>query len=119
MRLSVKQRKFSLMVGEFLCEIYEMGLEVTIGYTFRSEREQRYLISRGRSQVLYSKHRQKLAIDLNLFIYGRYETRGELYRALGELWESKGGRWGGRFGVKKKDYDKKVGWDANHFEYKG
>lgn len=44
-----------------------------------------------------SAHKQKLAMDLNLFKDGRYLDTTEDHRILGEKWESMGGTWGGRF----------------------
>ena len=56
-----------------------------------------------------SLHYKRLAIDLNLFIDGKYLTKTSDYRVLGEYWESLGCSWGGRF------------TDGNHFslEHKG
>lgn len=80
---------------------------------------QEIYLKQGKSKVKHSKHQDRLAIDLNLFIKGRYITDPERYRPLGEFWECLGGRWGGRFGLQKNDYDTKIGFDANHFEHKG
>jgi len=122
MKLSEKQAEFSFMVGRFLCSIgvlsAVMKMTVTLGEVYRTEYQQRHNVETGKSKTLEGKHRQKLAIDLNLFINGKYVTDPEKYRPLGLFWESLGGRWGGRFGVKRKDWDKKLGWDSNHFEYK-
>jgi hypothetical protein len=57
----------------------------------------------------------KLAGDLTIFKNGKVLGKEE-YRLFGEYWEALGGIWGGRFGVRKTNYTKKVGWDANHFE---
>lgn len=70
-----------------------------------------------RSKTLKGKHLDKLAADYTLFIAGKYIKNKEKYRPLGEYWESLGGRWGGRFGVKPQDYAVSVGWDSGHFEY--
>lgn len=119
MKLSEKQMAFSHKVGIFLLWIFvHPGWTVTIGEVWRPQRLQRIYYKEGKAKTLYSKHTKKLAIDLNLFKNGRYITNKEKYRPLGEFWEKcLGGRWGGRFDVKKEDYDKKVGWDPFHFEY--
>ena len=119
MKLSEKQMAFSHKVGIFILWIYtHPGWTVTIGEVLRPQKLQDIYYKEGKTKTLYSKHTKKLAIDLNLFKDGRYITNKEKYRPLGEFWEKcLEGRWGGRFGVKKKDYDKKVGWDARHFEY--
>ena len=121
MRLSKKQAKFSCMVGLFLYTICKnskkTGITVTLGEVYRTEYQQKRYVKLGKSKTLRSKHCQRLAIDLNLFIEGKYITDPKLYRYLGEIWESLGGRWGGRFGVKREEWFEKVGWDSNHFEY--
>ena len=117
MKLSEKQRKFSLMYAKLVLFAYARGMEVTMGEAFRTPEQQALHRKAGRSRVARSKHQDRLAVDLNLFIDGRYVRDKNKYRALGEKWEKLGGRWGGRFGVKPEDYSTKVGWDAGHFEY--
>lgn len=119
MSLSAKQRKFTKMVGEFIGEAYKIeGYSLTLGHVWRSNEEQTRLVAEGMSKTTKSKHLDRLAIDTNLFINGKYVTDRDAYRPLGEIWEKMGGTWGGRFGVKDEDYDTKVGWDPGHFEYK-
>lgn len=119
MKLSKKQADFARKVGIFLLWIYSHpNWTVTLGEVWRPQRLQRIYYREGKTKTLTSKHTQKLAIDLNLFINGRYITNKKKYRPLGEFWEKcLGGKWGGRFGVKKKDYDTKIGWDSRHYEY--
>jgi hypothetical protein len=56
--------------------------------------------------IVLSLHRDRLAIDLNLFKDGR-PCVAEEYRPVGEWWEKQHSlaRWGGRFG------------DADHFSF--
>ena len=119
-KLSTKQIIFTAMIGSLLKQIEALclGYEVTFGEVYRPEVTQRHYVNTGKSKTMSSKHRQRLAIDLNLFINGVYCTNSEKYRPLGVIWEGLGGRWGGRFGIHKSDYDTAVGWDAGHFEYK-
>lgn len=107
------------MVAELIGFAYKSGYGVTFGEAYRTEEQQRIYVDSGRSRTMASRHRDRLAIDLNLFKDGQYLEDGERYRFLGEKWESLGGRWGGRFGVEPKDFKNRVGWDANHFEYGG
>jgi len=122
LKLSEKQFIFVGMVAEFLtaiCACREItGITVTLGEVHRTEYQQRHYVKIGKSKTYMSKHRQRLAIDLNMFIHGKYIRDGNKYRVLGELWEEIGGVWGGRFGVRREDYSVKVGWDSNHFEYR-
>ena len=117
MNLSETQRKFPLMVAELIRRSYADGYELTFGEAFRTEEQQRLYVRSGRSRTMSSLHMKRLAIDFNLFRDGKYIADGGLYRPLGEMWESVGGRWGGRFGVEEAEYPRKTGWDANRFEY--
>ncbi len=117
MSLSKRQRIFTLMVADLIGYAYSRGYELTFGHAWRDRETQRRLVELGLSKTMDSKHCQRLAVDFNLFIDGRYVTDKEAYRPLGEKWEALGGRWGGRFGLRPEEYDSKVGWDAGHFEY--
>ncbi|MCC6502324.1 MAG: M15 family metallopeptidase [Deltaproteobacteria bacterium] len=116
MNLSETQRRFPLMVAELIRRSYAGGFELTFGEAFRTEEQQRLYVRSGRSRTMSSLHMRRLAVDFNLFKDGEYISDGGLYRPIGEIWESIGGRWGGRFGVDPAEYSKKTGWDANHFE---
>jgi hypothetical protein len=119
LKLSEKQRGFTLMVAELTLFAYARGLELTYGEAFRTVEQQEIHRKNGRSRVARSKHQDRLAVDLNLFVDGSYVRDKNFYRPLGEKWELLGGRWGGRFGVAAEEYETKVGWDAGHFEYGG
>ena len=116
--LSRRQRDFTLMVVRLIDWIFSNGMEATLGEAWRTPYQQAKYFLDGKSKTLHSKHLQRLAIDLNLFIDNHYITDPEKYRPLGEYWESINSEnvWGGRFGIKKEDYATKVGFDANHFE---
>ena len=117
--LSKKQREFTLMVGRLIDFIYSHNMEATLGEVWRTPYQQAKYFLDGKSKTLHSKHLQRLAIDLNLFINNRYITDPEKYRPLGEYWESINPEnvWGGRFGIAKKDYATKIGWDCCHFQH--
>jgi hypothetical protein len=102
MTLGEKQRKFAGMVGQLIVWAYENGYELTLGEAHRPPELAELYAKQGRG-IRNSLHTQKLAIDLNLFINGKYQTRTDSHRPLGEYWESIGGTWGGRFG------------DGNHY----
>jgi hypothetical protein len=95
MSLSEKQRQFCRMVGMLIDYAYAHGYELTFGDAYRDPR-----CPYG-SEV--SLHHDRLAIDLNLFVDGKYRPDGTAHIPLGEFWESIGGSWGGRFN------------DANHY----
>ncbi len=127
MRLSERQHRFSRMMNQLLEFIFRDGCEVSFeGFTrpndklelpgsFKEATYQELLVFNKKSKVKYGKHNMKLAGDLTIWRDGQIISK-ECYRMFGEYWEALGGRWGGRFGVRKVKYKTKVGWDANHFE---
>ena len=97
MGIREKQSEFALNVADLIHNAFIMGYEVTLGDAYRDSR-----CDYGKTD---SKHRLRLAIDLNLFSDGLYLETTEDHRPLGEYWESIGGIWGGRFD------------DGNHYEW--
>lgn len=91
------QVAFARMVPSLIDKAFELGFTVTLGDAYRDPR-----CPYGSKS---SKHRRRLAIDLNLFRGGEYLEGTEAHRPLGEWWESVGGIWGGRFE------------DGNHYEW--
>lgn len=83
MTLRQKQTKFVWMLALLFTWARERGYELTLGEAWRPNDPR--------------LHGKRLAIDLNLFIDGKYRTDTEAHRPLGEFWESLGGSWGGRF----------------------
>lgn len=103
MTLGQKQRKFTLMVAQLIQWAYKEGYELTLGDAYRDPRVHGEVgVKRGYSSS-NSLHKDRLAIDLNLFKNQDYLKNTEDYLPLGEYWESIGGAWGGRFD------------DGNHF----
>lgn len=133
MSLREKQSQFALMVADLIIWAkVNHGWEVTFGEAFRSDEqaELNALGPIGRAELVRflsgnpkyfrlsqkiannigsgirgSLHEKRLAIDLNLFIDGEFQSATESYLPLGEYWESLGGAWGGRFSKP----------DGNHF----
>lgn len=103
MKLGDKQRKFTRMVADLIVFAYSRGYELTFGDAFRDPRVHGGLGDKRSYSSANSLHKQRLAVDFNLFKDGEYLTRTEDYTELGEYWESIGGAWGGRFN------------DGNHF----
>ena len=97
MSLRKKQSEFAKLVPRLIDKAFELGFEVTLGDAYRDPR-----CPYGSKS---SRHRSRLAIDLNLFKDGVYLTQTEDHEPLGLWWESQGGIWGGRFD------------DGNHYEW--
>lgn len=96
-RLSDQQKQFTRMVPRLVDKAHELGFEVTLGDAYRDPR-----CPYGSKS---SRHKSRLAIDLNLFLHGKYLTKTEDHTPLGLWWEEQGGIWGGRFD------------DGNHYEW--
>ena len=103
--LGKKQRRFARMVARLLDKAHDLGFEVTLGDAYRDPRAFGDMGTRFAYGKAKSAHKQRLAIDLNLFRGGQYLPDTESHRQLGEWWESQGGVWGGRFG------------DGNHYSF--
>lgn len=96
MTLGEKQRKFTRMVADLIVFAYDLGYELTFAEAYRTP-EQAALNAKAGKGISSSLHLDRLAVDFNLFRNGKYLTKTEDHRALGEFWESIGGTWGGRF----------------------
>lgn len=97
MTLRQQQSQFAVMAARLILHAESLGYEVTLGDAFRDPRLHGEMgVKRGYGAA-NSFHKQRLAIDLNLFKNGRYLAGTEAHRPLGEWWEANGGTWGGRF----------------------
>jgi len=101
--LGQKQRRFTRMVGMLIAWAYTNGYELTFGDAYRDPRVHGTVGEKKSYSSSMSLHKERLAIDFNLFWGGKYLSRSEDYKPLGDYWESIGGTWGGRFN------------DGNHF----
>lgn len=95
--LGQKQRRFTRMVGLLIEYAYQQGYELTFGDAYRDPRVHGQAGQKLSYSSARSLHKERLAVDFNLFRDGKYLTRTEDHRLLGEYWESLGGSWGGRF----------------------
>ena len=87
------------MVVKLLNKLLEMGYEYTWGDAYRDPRVHGEWGTRKNNSYSAAKstHKQRLAVDINLFKNGVYLQKTEDHRPLGEYWESIGGTWGGRW----------------------
>ncbi|HBU0324632.1 TPA: M15 family metallopeptidase [Klebsiella pneumoniae] len=105
MTLSEKQQLFTRLIAQLILWADEKGYRLTFGEAYRTP-EQAAINAKKGSGISNSLHTKRLAVDLNLFINGQYQTDSAAYLPLGEYWESIGGSWGGRFKSRP---------DGNHF----
>jgi hypothetical protein len=100
----LQQERFARLIAELITWAFANGYTVTLGDAFRDPRVFGPLgVTRGYGKPA-SRHKLRLACDLNLFRDGRYLDGTEAHRPLGEHWEKMGGTWGGR------------SHDGNHYE---
>lgn len=101
MTLRQKQSAFAALVPKLILKAISLGFEVTLGEVYRSKEEAERLAKLNKG-IKDSLHTLKLAIDLNLFLDGKYLSSTESHRPLGEWWEEQSTdeitcHWGGRF----------------------
>jgi hypothetical protein len=96
--LGQKQRRFTRLIGQLIAYAYENEMELTFGDAYRSPEQAKQNAAAGKG-IVNSLHCERLAVDLNLFIKGAYQTDSAAYQKLGEYWEGLGAdcAWGGRF----------------------
>ena len=97
MSLGSKQRRFTKMIGLLIEYAYQNGYELTFGDAYRDPRLHGQVGEKKGYGATSSLHKQRLAVDFNLFRDGKFLQQTDDHKALGEYWESLGGSWGGRF----------------------
>ncbi len=116
MTLSEHQQIFAQHVAQMIIFMYgQTNYKCTFGEAYRTP-EQAALYAKEGKGILKSLHCDRLAIDLNLFLDGKYLTNYNSYEHFGAYWEGmdKNNRWGGYFVSK---YGGKI-VDPGHFERK-
>lgn len=127
MSLTVYQFAFAQNVSKLIAHAKEIGIDISLGEAYRTQ-DQQFLYYYGkkinaegnnltivegkkRSWTTRSKHKKRLAIDLNFFIDGKLTYSHPKITELGQYWESLNelNRWGGNFKNTK---------DTPHFEMK-
>lgn len=107
MSLRPIQSEFAALVPRLIDRAIALGFEVTLGDAYRDPRLHGALGVKQGYGHSRSAHKQRLAIDLNLFHDGEYRGDTEAHRELGDWWEQQHplARWGGRFA------------DGNHYSF--
>lgn len=99
LRLIARQFLFARLLPRLIDRAHYLGFKVTMGEAWRSEAAAKWNASQGKG-ISNSLHRDRLAVDLNLFDKnGKYLSTTEAHKPLGEWWEQQHElcRWGGRF----------------------
>ena len=82
--LTEKQFDFVVMVGKLIEFAVKEGYNLTFGDAYATQ-----------GHIPKSFHYKRLAIDLNLFKGGKFLSKTEDHKPLGDYWKSIGGSWGG------------------------
>lgn len=85
------------MVADLIIFAYDNGYELSFGDAYRDPRVHGEVGSKKGYGSANSLHKERMAIDLNLFKDGKFLTETDDHLLLGQYWESLGGSWGGRF----------------------
>jgi len=91
------QVQFAAMVARLIDHIFKEGYECTLGDAFRDARLHGAFGEKRGYGAARSFHKNRLAIDLNLFKDGRFLSDTSADEQIGIWWEKQGGTWGGRF----------------------
>ncbi len=97
MTLRQRQSLHARRVAMLILHAEMLGYEVTFGDAYRDPRVHGKVGQKKSYSASRSKHKTRLAVDLNLFKNGRYLSSTKSHTPLGEYWEGLGGTWGGRF----------------------
>ena len=89
---------FASLVGMLLRWVDSKGLSVTLGECYRSPATAAQYAKMGLG-ITNSLHCERLAVDLNVFVDGKYSDFIGDYARLGEYWKTLHplARWGGDF----------------------
>ena len=110
MTLGEKQRLFTKLIAKLIQWAYTNGFELSFGDAYRDPRVHGGLGRKVGYSSSNSNHKRRLAIDLNLFVDGVYQTKTSAYTEMGNYWMGLHDlcEWGG-FGARS---------DGNHFSFK-
>lgn len=99
MTLREQQSLFMRLLPRLIDFAHEAGYDLTLGDGYRDPRVFGHMGEKKGYGRANSQHKQRLAIDLNLFKDGKFLQDTEDHRPLGEYWESlhPSCSWGGRF----------------------
>ena len=105
MTLGEKQREFTYHVSQLIQHIYAMGYTCTFGDAFRDPRTHGVQGEDKAYGEPTSAHKNRLAVDLNLFLDNSFIRSTEPHRQFGTYWKAlhRDNVWGG-------DFD-----DGNHY----
>ena len=98
MRLGERQELFSILIAQHILWLHKMGYQVRLGDAFRDPRVHGKVGEKKGYSKAFSMHKDKCAVDINLFYDGKFLTKTKDHEESGEKWESRHPLcyWGGR-----------------------
>lgn len=120
MKLSDKQKIFSLNIAKLIIFAYENGYTLTFGEAWRPQEMQQIYFDTGRSKTLNSRHTIRLGVDFNIFDKdGKLLNAPKDIKILGDYWENLHPEnvWGGDWD-RDDNLDEEKFKDPYHFEMK-
>jgi len=106
MTLGEKQELFMKLLPRLIDKALDLGFDVRGGDLYRDPRVHGDVGEKKSYSSATSRHKERCAIDLNLFMDGKFLQETKDHAVLGSWWEKQNPlcRWGGRFN------------DGNHYE---
>ena len=96
--MTANRVKFFQDISIMITQLSNEGIEFMPTCFYRTQAEQEDMVKKGVSKTLNSKHTKWLAIDFVLVKDGNLIwLRCSEYERAGEIWESLGNTWGGRW----------------------
>ena len=105
--LGQKQMEFTRCLAKLIEWAYGNGYELTVGDAYRDPRAFGPMGTKVGYSHPSSNHKQRLAMDFNLFKDGKFLQSSEDHKPLGDYWKTLHplARWGGDFN------------DGNHYSF--
>ena len=101
MKLSDHQWEFLQDISWLISYAKEQEYKLTAGEMYRTDFQHEYNLSKGLSKAKRSRHQDRLAFDVNLFIDGKLimDKTHPAWLDLGNYWEvlDPNNTWGGRW----------------------
>lgn len=112
MTLREQRCLFTRLTARLIDRATALGYEVSYEETVRSRLQAQANAAQG-TGISTSLHLVGLAVDLNLYIGGEYQTKSEAHQPLGDYWKTLHPlcRWGGDF----RDSEGRPKPDGNHY----
>ena len=99
MKLSDQQKEFTLNIAKLILYAYDNNYTLSFGEAYRPQEMQVLYFKQGKTKTLNSLHKERLAVDFNIFLNGILTYNFMDIKKLGVYWCSLSdfNVWGGDF----------------------